>query len=291
MPSWNIHVAHVEDALAHQGSLARIVRDRNAFLFGSMIPDIFVGYMVPGVEDPIPYRITHFATPAHIPKPREGEFWDTYVAPAAERLNIAIGDGVHDSGHVDGSGYPTVPEELIDASSISVEQDYVSRAHYPQRYEGAPAPSDQTNPLDNELAPHSIERSVFDMVLGCWMHLVADNHWNTRVNEFLDRMGDRPNEQFRIKKQTDFDTFGKTLKIKLVPRPTPRLVETAARFPQYAIPRDLVLMTVGVVHETVRTNPGHAEHDPYLMLTDEFFSQTFAETNEMADRLVRERLS
>lgn len=291
MPSWNIHVAHVEDALAHQGPLARIVRDRNAFLFGSMIPDIFVGYMVPGVEDPIPYRITHFATPAHIPKPREGEFWDTYVAPAAERLNIAVGDGVHDSGRVDGSGYPTAPEELIDASSISVEQDYVSRAHYPQRYEGAPAPSDQTNPLDNELAFHSIERSVFDMVLGCWMHLVADNHWNTRVNEFLDRMGDRPNEQFRIKKQTDFDTFGKTLKIKFVPRPTPRLVETAARFPQYAIPRDLVLMTVGVVHETVRTNPGHAEHDPYLMLTDEFFSQTFAETNEMADRLVRERLS
>ena len=37
--------------------------------------------MVPGIADPIPYRITHFAKPEPIPKPREHEFWDTYVAP------------------------------------------------------------------------------------------------------------------------------------------------------------------------------------------------------------------
>ena len=75
MPSWNIHIAHAEGLLAKDGPVARVVHDRNAFLFGNLIPDIYVGYMVPGIVHPIPYRVTHFAKPEHIPKPREAEFW------------------------------------------------------------------------------------------------------------------------------------------------------------------------------------------------------------------------
>ena len=81
MPSWNIHIAQTQEVLARDCSLTRAVRDQNAFLFGNLVPDIRVGYMVPGIADPIPYRITHFAKPEPIPKPREHEFWDTYVAP------------------------------------------------------------------------------------------------------------------------------------------------------------------------------------------------------------------
>ena len=65
MPSWNIHIAHAEGLLAKDGPVARVVRDRNAFLFGNLIPDIYVGYMVPGIVHPIPYRVTHFAKPEH----------------------------------------------------------------------------------------------------------------------------------------------------------------------------------------------------------------------------------
>ena len=79
MPSWNIHIAHAERLLKGGGSVARAVRDGNAFLFGNLIPDIYVGYMVPGVVRPVPYRVTHFAKPEHIPKPRAGEFFDAYV--------------------------------------------------------------------------------------------------------------------------------------------------------------------------------------------------------------------
>ena len=43
MPSWNIHIAHAEGLLAKDGPVARVVRDRNAFLFGNLIPDIYVG--------------------------------------------------------------------------------------------------------------------------------------------------------------------------------------------------------------------------------------------------------
>ena len=67
--------------LARDGAVAASVRDRNAFLFGNVVPDVLVGYMVPDIADPIPYRITHFAESEPIPKPRAWEFWDGYVTP------------------------------------------------------------------------------------------------------------------------------------------------------------------------------------------------------------------
>ena len=94
MPSWNIHIAHAERLLKGGGSVARAVRDGNAFLFGNLIPDIYVGYMVPGVVRPVPYRVTHFAKPEHIPKPRAGEFFDAYVLPRSPKPAIAKVTGV-----------------------------------------------------------------------------------------------------------------------------------------------------------------------------------------------------
>ena len=111
MPSWNIHIAQTERLLERTGALANSVRDRNAFLFGCVVPDIFVGYMVPGIADPIPYRITHFAKPEPIPKPREHEFWDTYVAPLLKSSP---------------TGAPAA------ATSIIEERERLNRVHYPQ---------------------------------------------------------------------------------------------------------------------------------------------------------------
>ena len=116
MPSWNIHIAQTERLLERTGALANSVRDRNAFLFGCVVPDIFVGYMVPGIADPIPYRITHFAKPEPIPKPREHEFWDTYVAPLLKGALV---------------GAPAA------ATSIAEERERLNRVHYPQRYKDA----------------------------------------------------------------------------------------------------------------------------------------------------------
>ena len=42
MPSWNIHIAQTERLLERTGALANSVRDRNAFLFGCVVPDILV---------------------------------------------------------------------------------------------------------------------------------------------------------------------------------------------------------------------------------------------------------
>ena len=280
MPSWNIHIAQTEALFEEPAAVAHIVRDRNAFLFGSLVPDIYVGYMVPAVTHPIAYRITHFATPAHIPKPREHEFWDTYVASHATRLGI--GAQATTAGG---------DEQTICASSLKLEQDFVSRTHYPARYVDAAPPVVQSCVQDDELSEEGLDRSLFDFVLGVWSHLVADNLWNTRVNEFLDAHGGKPSEQFRIKKQGDFDAFGKTLRIDWVPRPTPRLLATAARFPQYAIDEQTTLLAIGVAHETVRTNHAPAEPYQYRLLTSGFFSQTFTESVELTNRLLKERLS
>ena len=161
MPSWNIHIAEAEKLLARDGSVAALVRDRNAFLFGSVVPDVPVGYMVPDIADPIPYRITHFAESEPIPKPRAHEFWDGYVVPLL---------------HHAGCG------SCVETTTIAQERERVNRVHYPHRYDGVPdLPA--VSPAEFSTQPDDVEQSLFDLTLGTWVHLLADNIWNTRVNE------------------------------------------------------------------------------------------------------------
>lgn len=269
MPSWNIHIAQTERLLARAGAVADTVRDRNAFLFGCVVPDIFVGYMVPGIADPIPYRITHFAKPEPIPKPREHEFWDTYVAPLL-------------------SGAPAGAPAA--ATSIVEERERLNRVHYPHRYEGA-EPVEGPDADEFSMASEDVAQSLLDLTLGVWSHLVADTVWNTRVNQYLKAHGGKPCEEFRIKKQGDFDWFGKTLGIVSIPCATDRLYTAAAQFGQYSIPQDYVLKTIGVMHEIVRENPGEPDHPPYRLLTEEFFDATFTEVVELTETGFAERVA
>ncbi len=78
MPSWNIHIAHVEHLLADKGAQALGIDDLDAFLLGNLVPDIYVGYMVPNATSRIDYKLTHLTLRHHIPVPRCEEFWDFY---------------------------------------------------------------------------------------------------------------------------------------------------------------------------------------------------------------------
>lgn len=245
MPSWNIHIAHTEQLLSREGAVSRNVKDRNAFLFGSLLPDILVGYMVPGLTEAqkMPYRITHVATPEPIPKPREHEFWERWVAPQL-------------------------------ADEVSMDRGI------------APAVSASSTASDAAV----LRRAVLDMTLGAWSHLLADNLWNTRVNEYLDARGGKPSESFRIKKQADFDWFGRTLPISSVPVETPELVRAAEAFPQYPVEAPQVHDAIVVAYEIVRSATGIAAHAPYLLLSDDFFDKTFAEVSCIANELVEARV-
>lgn len=283
MPSWNIHIAHAE-RLLEAGPIARAVRDRNAFLFGNLVPDIYVGYMVPGIIRPIPYRVTHFAAPEHIPKPREGEFWDRYV----EHVLRATGR----CGGV-GAGSPDI-RSVIDAGSLAREVSHVSPSHAPSfELQGDPAltAACQVEALDgarDQRLPVDIGRSVLDLVVGAWTHLLADTIWNQRANDFLDALGEAPSRDFRIKKQGDFDQFGKSLKIDAFPLATPRLLEAASVFPQYAIDDRSAISAAAIAHEIVRANT-LVGAPSYRLLTEEFFSRTFNEVQDAATRLFGER--
>ena len=354
MPSWNIHIAHAEGLLAKDGPVARVVRDRNAFLFGNLIPDIYVGYMVPGIVHPIPYRVTHFAKPEHIPKPREAEFWAQYVAPMLSELGIANGraggggistDGVVDAIGAAGSkspepsiavdGIAAVPAVAVpaadgiaaapaadgiaaapatasaageeaaampfgakpgDAGSLAREVAHVSPAHAPTyelEFDPAHSARFQEEAFDEtaraSALPVAARHSLFDMVLGAWTHLLADTIWNSRVSDYLDALGEKPSKGFRIKKQGDFDQFGKSLAIDAFPASTPGLIDTAAQFPQYAIDERSVYFTCAIAHEIVRTNHLAAPAS-YRLLTEEFFAATFDEVQHAAERLIDERL-
>lgn len=303
MPSWNIHIAHAERLLKGGGSVARAVRDGNAFLFGNLIPDIYVGYMVPGVVRPVPYRVTHFAKPEHIPKPRAGEFFDAYVLPLARECGLldALGDDCATGGGFGAPGSASGASGFADAgkhapalpwhapASLAAEVAHVSPAHMPtfewdfDVAQTAACQRDAFATSRRALSRDELRRSLFDMVLGTWVHLLADCTWNQAVSDLLDARGEQPSRDFRIKKQGDFDLFGKSLELDLMPRLTPQLIEVAAAFPQYEIDAASVSATCAIAHETVRTNhpvTGAA----YRLLDEEFFSRVFAEVNARAER-------
>lgn len=303
MPSWNIHIAHAERLLKGGGSVARAVRDGNAFLFGNLIPDIYVGYMVPGVVRPVPYRVTHFAKPEHIPKPRAGEFFDAYVLPLARECGLlyALGDDCATGGGFGAPGFASGASGFADAgkhapalpwhapASLAAEVAHVSPAHTPMfewDFDVAQTAACQRDAFATSrraLSRDELRRSLFDMVLGTWVHLLADCTWNQAVSDLLDARSEQPSRDFRIKKQGDFDLFGKSLELDLMPHLTPQLIEVAAVFPQYEIDAASVSATCAIAHETVRTNHPVAGA-AYRLLDEEFFNRVFAEVNARAER-------
>ena len=99
MPSWNIHTAQVERLLAERSAENLGIGDPNAFLFGNYVPDIYLGYMVPGTTYRIDYRITHAASYSAIPVPNADKFWDDYLMchrPASPAgLSLVLGAWAH----------------------------------------------------------------------------------------------------------------------------------------------------------------------------------------------------
>ncbi len=212
MPSWNIHTAHVERLLREEGAEALGIRDTNAFLFGNVLPDVYVGYMVKGTTTRIDYKLTHLTYRDHIPLPRYQEFWDFYVKN-------------------------------------------------PQGY-GAPC--------------------VTDVVRGAWCHLVCDCVYNTHTRAFLDAAGIQAGEAARIKKQSDFALFGRTLDIRMVPVANEALYTQCARFPMYKVARQDVDAAIEVCDQIVRTNREHhiCEKPTYELLTPEFFETARQEAHK-----------
>lgn len=212
MPSWNIHIAHVERILDSEPLEELGIADSNTFLFGNVVPDIYVGYVVQPVTHKIPYKDTHFADPTFVPTPDASMFYRKYVQG----------------------------------------------------------------------------KSADDLTLGAWTHLICDHYYNLRTNEYIARVGVQPGEETRIRKQSDFDMYGRTLDISKAPVLSDRIVRQCAEFAQYPIYESDVVETVRTTGEIVRKNvEDHVDSVPeYSLLTAEFFQRTFCEV----DGVLREAL-
>lgn len=256
MPSWNIHIAHTQRLLA-TGPLSDFgIRDANAFLFGNLVPDVYVGYMLPKPSGILPYQLTHFADPCSIPIPREREFWDLYVEPARK--------------------LPTdVP---LGPANITVEEGVeISKAGGHFAIPAKPAVHERVEALLN-----SPGYRASDVVLGAWAHLMCDNAYNTATHAWLQEYHVPAGERTRIRKQGDFDKYGRTLPITLTCKATPELIEQTAAFPQYSVGKVDVERSCDVVEGIVRSNQEHhIDGVPdYSLFTEEFFHEVFEHAHE-----------
>ena len=262
MPSWNVHTAHVQ-RLFREGSPSSFgIRDANAFLFGNFVPDINVGYMVEHPSGILPYRKTHFAQAAHIPIPGEREFWDTYVEPA-----LPIPDEV-----------PMHPAPITVEESVRLINEGVA-------FEIPATPAEHAV-VCGLLGSPGYRAS--DVVLGAWAHLLCDNAYNSATRAWLTRYGVPAGEQTRIRKQGDFDKFGRTLPIDMTTEATPELIAQAAAFPQYAVNEADARAAVAAANAIVASNQAHhIEGTPaYSLFTADFFHEVFEHATEiLLDRI------
>ena len=114
-------------------------------------------------------------------------------------------------------------------------------------------------------------RSVSDLTLGAWAHLVADHVYNAHTRAYLTSIGVEAGERARIGKQGDFALFGRTLDISLVPHVDDALLAQCAAFPPYSILERDLHGAVASAQRIVEKN--RAEHlaGDYQLLTAEFF--------------------
>ncbi|MGN0287165.1 MAG: hypothetical protein ACI4B6_05805 [Atopobiaceae bacterium] len=257
MPSWNIHTAHVQTLLGSHDAHELGIVGVNEFLFGNYVPDVYVGYMVKNPSKVIDYRKTHFADAAFIPAPRADEFWRLYIRGDAFR-DGAISDGAASDGKPVSDGRPVHDEQ--------------------PREDGVAA------------VPWSPDQ-VTDVTLGAWAHLVCDHCYNLNTCHYIDSIGVAPGERTRIRKQGDFDLFGRTLDISLMPHVTDELLRQCQAFPQYSVEAPDVRAAVDVADRIVRDNAlHHVDGRPdYSLLSAEFFRQTFEQVNDVLYRWLKLR--
>lgn len=124
-------------------------------------------------------------------------------------------------------------------------------------------------------------RKAGDLALGAWAHLICDHYYNQRTKEFIARIGVEPGTEMRIRKQADFDLFGRTFDIERVPEATPELLDACAHFAQYPVDEPDVRAAIAAEENIVRKNQREhvAEVPTYSLLTTEFFSSTYAEVD------------
>ena len=136
------------------------------------------------------------------------------------------------------------------------------------------------------------QKSVSDMTLGAWSHMVADHVYNAHTRAYLAKIGVEPGERARVGKQADFALFGRTLDISLVPHLDEALLRQCREFGPYTILEHDARGAVDTARSIVEKNRAeHVDGTPeYQLLTAEFFEAARQEAHETIVRGLRSRV-
>ena len=248
MPSWNIHTAHAERLFADSQPESLGIEDPNAFLFGSYVPDIYLGFMVLETTFHIDYCLTHHAVPNMIPMPDADQFWDTYVSRVVSKIGSA-----HEG-------------QMASVSSSQATSSSSGQATSSSSGQAASDPSEQ------------IAAASRSLVLGAWAHLVADRFYNGHFRSFMKTHNTPMGEELRKCKQADFDLFGSSLGITSHVEATPALVRAAKRFRPYSILHDDLVRSIHVANAIVDETESNTSK--YQLLTEEWLREAFDSCDE-----------
>ena len=113
------------------------------------------------------------------------------------------------------------------------------------------------------------------LAVGAWAHLLTDRMYNKRFRAFCETHEVPEGDELRVRKQADFDLFGRALRISSFVRRTPELLEAARRFRPYCVLPDDVAKAIAAADAIVRGNGEPAENGAYRLLSAAWMRETF----------------
>ena len=125
------------------------------------------------------------------------------------------------------------------------------------------------------------QRQLRELIVGIWCHLVCDHVYNTHTRAFLRAHNIPTGEDARIRKQADFDVYGRSLDMNRLPEASDELFAVAEAHPQYGFTHSDVEQTLQVIQRIAEENRQNSVSCPqYQMLDTEFFSSAYKEAEE-----------
>jgi len=126
------------------------------------------------------------------------------------------------------------------------------------------------------------QRQLRELIVGIWCHLVCDHVYNAHTRAFLRAHHIPTGEDARIRKQADFDVYGRSLDMNRLPEASDELFAVAAAHPQYGFTHSDVEQTLQVIQRIAEENRQNSVSSPqYQMLDTEFFSSAYKEAEDI----------
>ena len=134
---------------------------------------------------------------------------------------------------------------------------------------------------DNVCCRRPKDPAGLSLALGAWAHLVTDRFYNGRFRSFWEAHDAPIGDALRVRKQADFDLFGRSLNITSTVEATPELLAAANAFVPYSILADDARRAISVASAIVRENAsGAPEGSAYQLLDAEWMADVFEACNE-----------